>query len=103
MVYYYHYPCGILLSWYISIITPVAWGDQNLTNVYPCTCRKRRLIIGYKLSNTTGLLYTWSSCMQCAMNLDSWALGCPGQVIYVPKADEFFFLTRTNGIPERRS
>ena len=44
--------------------TPVAWGDQNSANVCPCTCRKRRLIIGYKLSNTTGLLYAWSSCMQ---------------------------------------
>ena len=43
---------------------PVAWGDQNSANVCPCACRKRRLIMGYKLSNTTGLLYAWSSCMQ---------------------------------------
>ena len=41
-----------------------AWGDQNSANVCPCVCRKRRLIIGYKLSYTTGSLYAWSSCMQ---------------------------------------
>ena len=38
-----------------------AWGDQNSANVCPCACRKRRLIMGYKLSYTTGLLYAWSS------------------------------------------
>ena len=39
-------------------------GDQNSANVCPCKCRKRRLIIGYKLSYITDLLYAWSSCMQ---------------------------------------
>ena len=34
--------------------------------------------MGHKLSYTTGLLYARSSCMQCGMSLDSWALGCPG-------------------------
>ena len=46
------------------ISNPVAWGDQNSADVCPCACRKRRLIIGYKLSYTTGLLNAWSSCMQ---------------------------------------
>ena len=42
----------------------VAWGVQNSANVCPCACCKRRLIMGYKLSYTTGSLYAWSSCMQ---------------------------------------
>ena len=46
------------------LLTPVAWGDHNSANVCSCACRKRRLIMGYKLSYTTGLLYAWSSCMQ---------------------------------------
>ena len=55
------------VSWHIIIFeckAPVAWWDQNSANVCPCTCRKRRLIIAYELSHTTGLLYAWSSCMQ---------------------------------------
>ena len=36
---------------------PVAWGDRNSANVCPCACSKRLLIMGYKLSYTTGLLY----------------------------------------------
>ena len=38
----------------INIIPSVAWGVQNSANVCPCACRKRRLIMGYKLSYTTG-------------------------------------------------
>ena len=34
----------------MSHSTPVAWGAQNSANVWPCACRKRRLIMGYKLS-----------------------------------------------------
>ena len=50
---------------YLSIdFPPVAWGVQNSANVCPCACRKRLLIMGYKLSYTTGLLYARSSCMQ---------------------------------------
>ena len=37
----------------VDLSTPVAWGDQNSANVCPCTCRKRKLILGYKLSYTT--------------------------------------------------
>ena len=43
---------------------PCGLGNQNSANDFPCSCRKRRLIVGYKLSYTTGLLYAWSSCMQ---------------------------------------
>ena len=43
---------------------PCGLGDQNSANVCPCACRTRRLIIWYKLSYTTGVLYAWSSCMQ---------------------------------------
>ena len=45
-------------------LMPCGLGDQNSANVCPCACRKRRLIKGYKLSYTTGLLYAWPSCMQ---------------------------------------
>ena len=37
---------------------------KTSANVCPCACRKVRLIMGYKMSHTTGLLYAWSSCMQ---------------------------------------
>ena len=43
---------------------PLRLGDQTSAYVCPCTCRKRRLIMLYILSYTTGLLYAWSSCMQ---------------------------------------
>ena len=63
----------------IILMPPVAWGDQNSANVCPCACRKRRLIMGYKLSYTTDLLYAWTSmhAVRCT-SLDSWALCCPG-------------------------
>ena len=32
-------------------------GDQNSANVCPCACLEKRLIMGYKLSYTTSLLY----------------------------------------------
>ena len=72
-------------SWCCSI-TPVAWGDQNSAYVCPCACRKRRLIMGYKLSYTTGLLYAWSFCMQWGVWV--WTAGhwiVLVQVIYCPK------------------
>ena len=46
------------------VVIPLWLGGQNSANVCPCECGKSRLIIGYKLSYTTGLLYAWSSCMQ---------------------------------------
>ena len=41
-----------------TIIHPSLCGmeDQISPNVYPCACHKRRLIMGYKLFYTTGLL-----------------------------------------------
>ena len=67
-------------------ITPVAYGVQNSANVCPCACRKRRLIMGYKPSYTTGLLYAWSSCMQWDVWI--WTVGhwvVLVQVIYFSK------------------
>ena len=43
---------------------PCGQGGSEFRNRFPCACRKRRLIMGYKLSYTTGLMYAWSSCMQ---------------------------------------
>ena len=48
----------------IMSFDPCGLVDQNSANVCSCACRKRRLIMGYKLSYTTGLLYAWCSCMQ---------------------------------------
>ena len=39
-------------------------GDWNSANIYPFACGKRGLIMGYKLSYTTVLLYALSSCMK---------------------------------------
>ena len=67
-------------------------------------CRKRRLIMGYKLAYTTGLLYAWSSCMQWGVwvwTVRHWVV--PDQVIYCSKGGWVLFLKRTNSIPERRS
>ena len=88
-----HDDCTRYRCWYMGMVhqmrnlhvfTPVAnWGDQNSANVCPCTCRKRRLIIGYKLSYTTGSLYAWSSCMQWGVLV--WTVGhwvVQVQVIY---------------------
>ena len=47
-----------------NIYLPCGLEDQNSANVCQCACRKRPLIMGYKLSYTTGLLHAWSSCMQ---------------------------------------
>ena len=78
----------------------VAWGDQNLANVCPCTCHKRRLIIGYKLSNTTGILYTWSSCMQWGVWV--WTVGhwvVLVQVIYCSKGWWILFFNKNQRHP----
>ena len=88
----------------IIIFTPVAWGDKNSANVCPCTCRKRRLIIGYKLSYTTGLLYAWSSCMQWGVWV--WTVGhrfVLVQVIYCSKGGWVIFFNKNQRIPESRS
>ena len=80
--------------------TPVAWGDQNSANVCPCTFRKRRLIIGYKLSYTTGLLYAWSSCMQWGVWV--WTVGhwvVLVQVIYWSKGGWVIFFTKNQRHP----
>ena len=101
---YYNSYLKILFIFQLLICNPCGLGDQNSANVCPCTCRKRRLIIGYKLSYTTGLLYAWSSCMQYVVWV--WTVGHSVvlvQVIYCSKGRWVLFLTRTNGIPERRS
>ena len=80
--------------------TPVAWGDQNSANVCSCACRKRRLIIGYKLSNTTGLLYAWSSCMQWGVWV--WTVGhwvVLVQVIYCSKGGWVIFFKKNQWHP----
>ena len=67
-------------------LPPLAWEDQNSANVCPCACRKRRLIMGYKLYYTTGLLDAWSSSMQWGVWV--WTVGhwvVPVQVIYCSK------------------
>ena len=64
----------------------VGWCDYNSTNVCPCACRKRRLILGDKLSYTTGLPHAWFSCMQCGKWV--WTVGhwvVLVQVIYCSK------------------
>ena len=62
-----------------SFTSPCGLGDQNSHSVCPCTCRKRRLTKGYKLSYTIDLSHAWPSCMQWGVWVrDSWALGCPG-------------------------
>ena len=77
--------------------------DLNSVNVCPCACRKRWLIVGYKQSNTTGLLHSWSSCMQCGGQLGSWSLGCPGLGNKLFLRQMSYFSWRTNGILEGRS
>ena len=54
-------------------ISPCGLGDQSLAKVFPCACRKRRLIKSYRLSYTTGLLYAWPSCKQWGMRV--WTVG----------------------------
>ena len=76
-----------------SIVFRVAWGDQNSANVCPCASRKRRLIMWYKLSYTTCLLYAWSSCMQCGVWVWSvWHWVVLVQVIYCSKGGWVLFL-----------
>ena len=60
--YFSKLPC---VQEYIWKIFWALWlgGVWNSANVCPCVCHKRRLIMGYKLSYTTGSLYAWSSCM----------------------------------------
>ena len=54
------------------------WGLKS-ANVCPCAYRKRRLIMGYKLSYITGLLYTCVFLHAVSrMRLGSWTLGYPG-------------------------
>ena len=73
-------------------LPPVAWGDQNSANVCPCACRKRRIIMGYKLSYTTGLLYAWS-CMQWGIWVWAvWHWVVLVQVIYCSKGGWVRFL-----------
>ena len=61
--------CAIIFFYFTlsQLITNfnVAWGLGGLefSQRLPCACHKRRLIMGYKLSYTTGSLYAWSSCM----------------------------------------
>ena len=84
---------AVLLSPDPPTFSPVASGDQNSANVYPCACRKRRLIMGYKPSYTTGLLYAWSSCMQWGIWV--WTVGhwvVLVQVIYCSKGGWVHFL-----------
>ena len=82
--------------WYIlnSIFPPVAWGDQNWgCDTHPCACRRRRLIMRYELSYTTGLLYAWSSCMQWGVGV--WTVGhwvILVKVIYCSKGVWVLFL-----------
>ena len=71
----------------------MAWGDHNSANVCPCVCRKRWLIIGYKLSYTTSILYAWSSCMQWGVWV--WTVGhwvVLVKVIYCSKGRGVLFL-----------
>ena len=73
-------------------LPPVVCEDQNSANVCPCACRKRRLIMGYKLSYTTGLLYARSSCMQWGVWV--WTVGhwvVLVQVIYCSKGGWVLF------------
>ena len=51
-------------QWPHKCLPHVAWGDQNSAHVCPCACHKRVLIMGYKLSHPTALLYTGPSYMQ---------------------------------------
>ena len=53
----------LLFGWCFRVST-LCLGGLELTLRLTCACRKRWLIMGYKLSYTTGLLYAWSSCMQ---------------------------------------
>ena len=49
----------------MAIHTVTLWlGGLEFSQCLPFACHKRQLIMGYKLSYTTGLLYAWSSCMQ---------------------------------------
>ena len=78
----------------------MAWGDQNSANICPCECRKRRLVIGYKLSCTTGLLYAWSSCMQWGVWV--WTVGhwvVLVQVIYCSEGGWVLFFNKNQRHP----
>ena len=56
-------------------INPCGWGIriQGLESVCLCACHKRQLIIGYKLSYASGLLYAWCFYMQWGVWV--WAVG----------------------------
>ena len=73
---------------------PVAWGDQNSANVCPFACRKRRLIIGYKLSYIYHRLTVCLVFLHAVrrMSLDSLALGCPGSgnILFQMRMSSFF-------------
>ena len=57
------FPCVQLHGGMYTVwgVPPVALGFRAIVSL--CSCRKRHLIIGYKLFYTTSLLYAWSSCM----------------------------------------
>ena len=66
--------------------TGLPCGERISAKVCSCACRKRRPIMGYKLSYTTGLLYARSSCMQWVVRV--WTVGhwvVLVQVIYCSK------------------
>ena len=74
------------------LIFPAAWGIR-IQPTFSRACRKRRLIMGYKLSYTTGLLYAWSSCMQWGVWV--WTIGhwvVLVQVIHCSKGGWVLFL-----------
>ena len=82
----------------------MAWGNQNSANACPCACRKRRLIMGYKLSYTTGLLHTWSSCLQWGVWV--WTVGhwvVLVQVIYCSKGGSVLFSKEPTACRDQRS
>ena len=88
---------------YVICFSPCGLGDQNSANVCPCACRKRPLIMGYKLSYPTGLLYARSSCMRWCVWV--WTVGywvVLVQVIYCSKSGWVLFL-KNQRHPERRS
>ena len=59
----------------IMALCTMWFGGIEFSQHLPCACRKRRLIMGYKLSYTTGLLHAWSPCIIVACSFGSWALG----------------------------
>ena len=72
---------------------PLWLGGLDSANVCPCACRKRRLIMGYKLSYTTSLLHAWSSCMQWILWVWTvWHWVILVKVIYCSKGGWVLFL-----------